>query len=285
MSEANAILKGLQREKRRAGVVAAATVMLALSWLSWAAWNWWHAGSVEALSQAAAVHATADPPQAPPTLRVRGRSPGFGWSWTNRCSESGCGSPRLDPWRWPRCPRAARSAAAAVQSYSSSACGAADGDSPAALIYDPETLKVTASTSGATLGRYTLDTLDPDAGVVVLSDSQQPGRSRHTLRLNTIGTPKTPLKIVASPKTTGGTAASERASSELAADDPRVRWLEPRECYWASIEAPPPGDCNGPAARLVLDEILERDVPEPLESLVVRYARAEGVVVACGVPG
>lgn len=204
MSEASAILEGLQREKRRAGVVAAATVMLALSWLSWAAWDWWHAGSEDALSQAAAVHATADPPQAPANSQ--------GPRTLTQASVAELDESVFRKRLWVAPPRPVEVAEVREPPvpppppFKLQLVGVrrSESDSPAALIYDPETLKVTALTSGATLGRYTLDTLDPDAGVVVLSDSQRPERPRHTLRLNTIGTPKTPLKIVASPKTTGG---------------------------------------------------------------------------------
>ncbi|HEX8876100.1 MAG TPA: hypothetical protein VF777_05080 [Phycisphaerales bacterium] len=74
---------------------------------------------------------------------------------------------------------------------------------------------------------------------------------------------------------------SDPKTLALNAVDSREAWLEARECYWAVVDAAPEGACNSPANRLVLDEIVERDVPEDLETLAVRYARVGSAAVAC----
>lgn len=66
-----------------------------------------------------------------------------------------------------------------------------------------------------------------------------------------------------------------------AAREPLDSLLEPHECYWALIDTPTSGDVNAPSARAVLDESLEREVPEPLEALSVRYVRVGDRVLAC----
>lgn len=57
--------------------------------------------------------------------------------------------------------------------------------------------------------------------------------------------------------------------------------LADREFYWTLIEGTPIGDPNAAAARMSLDEAFEKDLPEPFESLVVRYAPLANAVVGC----
>jgi hypothetical protein len=59
--------------------------------------------------------------------------------------------------------------------------------------------------------------------------------------------------------------------------------LDEREFYWTAIDGPVSGDPNEPRSRLVLDEVFERDLPEPIEGLAVRYASLRNAVVGCAV--
>jgi hypothetical protein len=59
--------------------------------------------------------------------------------------------------------------------------------------------------------------------------------------------------------------------------------LPEREFYWAVIEGGSTGDPNAPAARMALDEAFERDLPEPFDGLVVRYAPIPTAVVGCAI--
>lgn len=71
------------------------------------------------------------------------------------------------------------------------------------MIYDPETLKLAAVIPGASIGRYTLDTIDLESGQAVFRDTLYPGSPRHTLQLRVLSAPRTPLKVIASPQPSG----------------------------------------------------------------------------------
>ncbi len=58
-------------------------------------------------------------------------------------------------------------------------------------------------------------------------------------------------------------------------------FLAERAFYWTIIEDVPSGDPNAAAARLSLDESLEKDLPELFEGLVVRYASLPNAIVGC----
>ncbi len=72
-----------------------------------------------------------------------------------------------------------------------------------------------------------------------------------------------------------GTPVDVSGSSDLV--------LGEREFYWTVIDSHAGGDPNGPVARMALDEVFERDLPEPIEGLVVRYAPLRNAVVGCAI--
>lgn len=57
--------------------------------------------------------------------------------------------------------------------------------------------------------------------------------------------------------------------------------LAEREFYWTFIEGTPVGNPAAAAARISLDDAFEKDLPEPLEGLVVRYAPLPNAIVGC----
>lgn len=57
--------------------------------------------------------------------------------------------------------------------------------------------------------------------------------------------------------------------------------LPERDFYWTLIDGAPVGDPNAAAARMSLDEDFEKDLPEPFEGLVIRYAPLANAVVGC----
>lgn len=68
------------------------------------------------------------------------------------------------------------------------------GDTLVAMLYDPAALKVARLAAGESMGRYLAESID-DAGAVLV-DTQYPGRPIHTLRLRSLGEPRTPLRVV-----------------------------------------------------------------------------------------
>lgn len=60
--------------------------------------------------------------------------------------------------------------------------------------------------------------------------------------------------------------------------------LDERACYWTVIDDPSGGHPNVPAVRMALDEAFERDLPEPIDGLVVRYAALPNAVIGCAIP-
>lgn len=68
------------------------------------------------------------------------------------------------------------------------------GDTFVALLYDPAALKVARLAAGESMGRYRAESID-EAGAVLV-DTQYPGRPVHTLRLRSLGEPRTPLRVV-----------------------------------------------------------------------------------------
>lgn len=59
--------------------------------------------------------------------------------------------------------------------------------------------------------------------------------------------------------------------------------LAEREFYWTIVEGGTIGDPNAAAARMALDEAFEKDLPEPFDGLVVRYASLPTAVVGCAI--
>lgn len=60
--------------------------------------------------------------------------------------------------------------------------------------------------------------------------------------------------------------------------------LPTRDFYWTVIEGATDEDPNRPTVRVTLDEAFERDLPEPIEGLVVRYASLPHAVIGCALP-
>ncbi|HEX8876099.1 MAG TPA: hypothetical protein VF777_05075 [Phycisphaerales bacterium] len=200
MSEAGAIIANLQRERRRAGVAAGSLVVVALGWLGWSAWGAWRVSRVGGVPVAAS---------ASPRDQITHGSPSKqrtdGYTVPIAALDEQAFRARL----WVAPPRAAAAEVspppAPPPPFKLQLVGVRHSEvGAAALVYDPERVRLTAVKPGAAVGRYTLDTLDPVSGHAVFTDTQHPGKPRHTLRLNTLAAPRTPLKIVATPPGGGG---------------------------------------------------------------------------------
>lgn len=78
-----------------------------------------------------------------------------------------------------------------------------------------------------------------------------------------------------------GTGVPGPSVAKANASDDGDLVLDERDFYWTVVDGHASGDLNGPLARIALDEAFERDLPEAIEGLVVRYAPLRDGVVGC----
>lgn len=203
MSESAAILDRYRNKRRRAGVVVAISIALATLWTTWA-------------GLASQSQAPADASAKVPSKNAMGSSNTAQFSGQDaRGTSAPLDESAFIARLWVPPPRPVETLAAKPPEpppappppFKLRLVGLQRGATPddyEALVYDPEAFKVTRVARGRSIGRYTLQDVDAEAGEAVFTDTQYPGKPRHTLKLATIAAPKTPLKIVNSPTSDGG---------------------------------------------------------------------------------
>lgn len=204
MSEAATILGPYRRRRQSAGIVAAISIALATLLTTWA--------GLASDSQTPAAASARGKPQNAVSSNNTARIAGQHARGTSVPLDETVFNARL----WVPPPRPIEALAAKPPEppppppppFKLQLVGLQRGATPDevfAMVYDPEAFKVTRVSRGASIGRYTLEAVDADAGEVVFTDTQYPGTPRHTLKLATLSAPKTPLKIVNRPTSDGGT--------------------------------------------------------------------------------
>lgn len=215
MSESAAIVARYRRERRQAGLVATLAIALCAAWWAWAAW----AGSMTSTARSSALdHAPANVKRSSADQSIAKPGPVAFSRHTAPMSGATVAPFNESVFQarlWVPPPRPIETLAAKPPEpppappppFKLRLVGLQRGATPddlEALVYDAEAFKVTRVARGTAIGRYTLEAIDAAAGEAVFTDTQYPGKPQHTLKLVTLATPRTPLKIVDAPANAGG---------------------------------------------------------------------------------